>query len=42
MEIGDQNGVKINEKQGSNEKQLKSEKPWKTIVFPMFFWDLDS
>ena len=42
MEIGDQNGVKINEKQGSNEKNLKSEKPWKTIVFPMFFGDLDS
>ena len=42
MEIGDQNGAKINEKQGSNEKNVKSKKHRKTIVCPMFFGDIDS
>ena len=32
----------VSEKQGSNEKKLKSEKPWETTVVPMFFGDLDS
>ena len=42
MEIGDQNIVKINEKQSSNEKNLKSENFWKTTVFPVLFGHLDS
>ena len=42
MEIDDQNGAKINEKQSSNEKSLQSKKPGKNIVFSMLFGDLDS
>ena len=33
MEIGDQNGAKINEKQGSNEKNVKA----KNLEKPLFF-----
>ena len=36
MEIGDQNGAEINEKQGSDEKNKKSEKQLKNIVLLMF------